>query len=220
MAYRLSRFNDPANAILFPVSEMPTKLQLNEARMALNGLASFRYVTDVEMSDKDSSGTYHVEGVYLQANQAWQATWKWNTADAEPVVEFLSIGSEAWMDWTPTDGVKTWLPSVFFADAESMLKDAGPFAKWPVRSPLSPATLQPGSARTVAGMKCQEYTSSGKVQGDQGTTFDLQVNLCVTADKAIPLRLVFSFVSDDVHFTITRELSHLDDPANVVEKME
>jgi hypothetical protein len=219
-SYRLSRFNDPDNAIAPPVSEMPEKLYLDDARMALNGLSSFRYVTDVEMGDKDGLTTYRVEGVYLQASQAWQANWKWKPEDAQAIVEFLSIGGEAWMDWTPTDGVKTWLPSVFFGEAESMLKDAGPFANWPGASALPPAVLQPGSARTIAGVECQEYTSSAKVQGDQGTIYDLQVRLCVTADHVIPLRLVSTAVSDDFRFVITRELSHLDDPANVVEKAE
>jgi len=213
--WSLSHFNDPANVIAPPVSEMPAKLHIDDARMALNSLASFRYVTVSEFGDEGNLNASYIEGIYLQANQAWQADFRSKHEDPNPLVQLLSIRRQTWERYSAGGA---WTP---VSTAKNLAGDADPFAAWPggPTMPVALTLLDMVSSRTVSGLECVEYLSNTKFQTSQGAEWDIHVRLCVTA-AMVPLRMEISGTSGSSKFTITRELSHLDDPANVVEKAE
>lgn len=211
ITFKFSRFSDPANVIAPPTSAMPERLHMDDARMALNRLASFQYVTNAEIKDS----TYNVKGVYVQANQAWRAEWRWKPEDAEPFLKLASIGDQAWL---AVGKSTTWLPSALLPDSKQMVDDASPFANWPSSS-FQEGILQPGSKRAVSGLVCNEYIFTASATTKRGNKADFQARLCVTADSLIPLRLEtsISVTAEGFRSLITRELSHLNDPSNVVE---
>jgi len=216
IALHLGDFNDPNNMFALPASEMPLKLHLDDARMALDGLSSFRYVTTEEIVTADKTGNYRMEGVYVQVNQAWQADFRNKPEDPEPLLQFWSMGGQTWQRLAVTH---MWFLS---ADGDSLVKGAAPFGNWPnqPKPQLAVLDLEPGSSRSIAGMSCQDYVSEGVVQSDEGYDVESQVRLCVTPNQSIPLRMELSMTGGGVRVHIVRELSHLDDPANVVEKAE
>jgi len=214
----LSHFNDPANVIRPPTSEMPEKLHIDDARMALNGLSNFRYRTTQEFTDTRKAFAYYSEGLYVQLNQAWRA--KFGEIGEEPFVEFLfhpSIGETLLKGGDMT----MWFPVSWDEASEEMARDSAPFAFWPdPPQEHRVGVLQPGSTRTVAGLECNEYLFTWTGSSDYGEA-EVQVRLCVTPEEMIPLRVHgIASLEDGTRLVRTLELSHINDPTNVVEPPE
>lgn len=220
---QFSHYNDPANAIAPPASEMPDRLHIDDARMALNSLSSFRYVTDGEVrTPAGQPTTYHVEGTYIQDDQGWQTEWKWKAEDAQPVIEFLSIEDQTWFrDKEEPPWVDFSRFEDLFEDFRPMVNEAGPFSLWPDASGLAGGVgvLQAGPPRTVGGLQCNDYLFEGTKTTDTGAEVSQRASVCATPAEMLPLQIEITLENADkgVFVTVKRELSHINDPANLVE---
>ncbi len=218
---QFNRYNDPENAIAPPTSAMPERLHIDDARMAYNGLSSFRYVTDAELSTSAAEpSTYHVEGVYVQNDQAWQTEWKWKPQDLEPVFEVLSIEDQTWLRIGQNGN---WVDSSLLEDFEWYVSDAGPFAYWPDASEPAAGVgiLQSDSTRTVDGLECVDYLFEGTRTTETGVRLEQRIRVCITPIEMLPLQveITLEFAGDNksARVAVRRELSHINDPANLVE---
>jgi hypothetical protein len=209
-----NRFNDPANAFMVPTSGTPDRLNLDDARMALNGLDSFRYATTAELGDTKSKSTYFINGVYKGTSQDWQADWRFKRDQDKPDFVWANVAGKT---WGKIDGTIMWLPVGDDKDFLTMVDDANPFAMWPNYPNLRTGIRQTGTTQTVGDQKCQEYLFTAQLTSAQGGQADYQLRLCVTMDSRIPLRMAVKLTSGTFGLNFMRELSHLNDPANVVE---
>jgi len=209
-----SRFNDPANVIKPLTSEMPEKLHLDDAVMALNGLSSFQYATTfIDLQEPATSIEDYAKGVYVQSVHAWVATWM--DEPEEPLMEYMSTG-ERLLSRLP-EAEATWSP---VSEDDVMARLSGPFAGWVFGFHLRVGSLQPGATKTVDGTHCQEYVLTETRTDEAGRSKEVNMRLCVT-DLQVPMWMEMHYTDkESTSLVITCELSHLDDPANVVEKAE
>jgi len=208
MTLRFSQYNAPSNAIIPPTSEMPQRLYLDDARMALNSLASFRYITTAELvSETTSSPT--TEGVYVQANQAWSAKW---SVGNEVEIDILVVGNDTWASMTKGE---TWLPIEVYENLyegmNNVVDTTTPFWLWPDSSKFHNGILQSETTRTVNGMECHEYLFL-----PIDTSLDSELQLCVTPNEAIPIQFDLSAQKEGFSMHIVREINQINESTNIV----
>jgi hypothetical protein len=214
LTMRFSALNDPANAFAAPLTDMPEKLHIDDARLAVNGLQSFQYSTVADMGKNTDQPVYYiVHGVSLQSKGAWYVRWYFE--DAEKTEADFEVLFEGGQGLIKAPGMTDFLPASMLPDAEQLVRDADPFAWWPNTAYMQVGTLQAGEGRTVDGEECAEYLFTAEVSTAQGTAYH-ELRLCVTPEEMIPLREEYSagYAEDVFDLTITREWTHFDDPAN------
>ena len=106
--YRFSHYNDPANVIRTPTSHLPDKLNIADARMALNGLASFQWSLSRAGKLGAKSMDMSVKGTYVQTTRAWQ-TFYWKNAEMRGAADLKFLGMDI-RYWFDSGSGKQWSP--------------------------------------------------------------------------------------------------------------
>ncbi len=210
LVWRFFNFDDPGNVIPPPVSGMPAELHMDEARMAFNGVSSFRYDSQM-MFQTSTVSTYTVAGVYVLAGPTWQA--RVSACPTCQPVEVLSSGGRVWQRPAATS---PWVP-VAKDSQDALLAEMGdPFYSWPGQSAPRIAKRESGQTLTVASRECQVYRLSWTRPTSDGGQGTADVRMCVSADRTLPLVTEYLATSSTTGMDVVCALSHLDDPANVV----
>jgi hypothetical protein len=183
---------------------MPQELSFDDARMALNGLSSFRYLTTAEFEAEGNATAIHCEGVCVQGNQAWRASCRVGIEE-QALLELYSLGDQTW--WG-VEGGQGWLRVAGSIVEDRVAVEAAPFWLWSDAPYWEIGTLLPEPMQSIAGVRCYEYLFASE---------DAQLHLCVIPGGMVPLRMEFSAAGESHRVLITREFTHFDDPSNVVE---
>jgi hypothetical protein len=210
IVWRFFSIDDPGNVIPPPMSGMPAELHVDDARMAFNGLSSFRYASQL-VFETSTVSTYTVAGVYVLAGPMWQAR-----VSACPTCQPMEVLSSSGHVWQRSASTSPWVP-VAKDSQNAMLAELGnPFYSWPGQTAPRIAHWETGQTHTVAGTECQVYRLSWArpTAGEGEATAD--VRMCVSADRTLPLVTEYSASGGTTRMDVLCALTHLDDPANVV----
>ena len=214
-----SHFNAPANAIAAPTADFPERLHAADARMALNSLASFQWTASSQWEpkpDTEAEGfAYTYRGTYVQATQAWRAfVWE-EDADGAPILKGMRIGERRWVGGGGDEAA--WIPVPPSTPDDAVLENADPFSFWRQWVAMTGVgELVARDARTVDGRRCHDYVILTERINDQGTV-QQETHLFAAADTGVPMRAESVFRAPQGTLTLTWELSHVDDPGNLVE---
>jgi hypothetical protein len=201
----ISHVNDPANVIKPPISQFPDKLHIDDARMSLNGLSTFQWNHLVKIAE----GLY-CEGTFSQLDQACHVAVYDNTGKeaGTPDFECLKIGQEQWLGkeetWTPYN----WTVDSYYAE---------PFYVWEMFGKFEEGNLMVNREKTINGISCNEYLFSWQGINDQGDAIKQELHLFAGTDSALPMYLEFLASGAGYAASLTWELSHIDDPLNIIE---
>lgn len=217
---RFSHYNDPANVIPPPISGQPETLHIDDARMALNGLSSFRWTASVSLVPGQSSSSlqafdWAMEGTYVLENSAFRSSvWLTATVDMPPTFRCWAIGHSHWIALPSSDQV--------FRDgfgADTPCRPGAPYYNWETPPALGEARRVEAGRTTINGELCDKYQFTLQVKNPQGNLTGHELMLFVTSDTRVPMRLedVIRVQADGTTVTQIWEISHINDPANVVE---
>ena len=189
------------------------KIDIIEAYDAINSLSSFQYTTTINSvsSEEPEETSIVYEGVYVSTNYSWRTDlWVSDQGEKKMTIQFYSTGNQTW--WKLI-GLTDWTTEPFpFLNLEEMAKAASPFALWPefLRF-FQVGILQSGGMKTISGLECYEYKF---LPVDISDTIELR--MCMTSET-VPLRMEFSAWVGAESTHVIQELSHINDPTNVVE---
>jgi hypothetical protein len=201
----IGHINDPANVIKSPISEFPKKLHIDDARMSLNGLSSFRWNHWIKIAN----GVY-CEGTFSQLNQACHIAVYDNKGKeaGTPSFECLKIGQEQWVGkgeiWTPYK----WTDDSYYAE---------PFYIWYMLGNFEKGNLMANREKTINGKSCNEYLFLWQGINDQGDAIKQELHLFASTDSGLPMYLEFLASGARASASLSWELSNIDDPSNIIE---
>jgi hypothetical protein len=206
-----------------PVTELPEKLYIDEARMALNGVSSFQFRRTFEGAIPGEAGSevfWVSAGTYVQSVLAWRASvwFSAENASGTPATELLTVGERKWQ---AAGGTETWFPSFMKREEMDMYSAFGSWTYWGDTD--KPGRLLVGEARTIDGVPCRVYSFPYEGQMTSGEPVTGERFLFLAVDSLVPMGLETRLLVGPEEFPAlvdTLELSHIDDPGNVVEAPE
>lgn len=215
----ISHINDPDNVIKSPISEFPKKLHLDDARMSLNGLSSFQwtYWPKSRLEGSTEISDLFFEGTWMQINQACHVSVS-NIKGEQPVVDFLQVGQEQWERMLVVEGLgwaaNKWTEKYYLGE---------PFHIWGAYKELADkeGNLVAEKTTVVNGINCNEYLFQGTKMNKLGEQMILELRVYASADAGLPMRLGgLTTGPRGFFFSDVWELSHINDPANIIEPPE
>lgn len=212
--YRFSHFNEPGN-VIEPRTEKG--LHSDDARMALNGLASFQWTKCLEWEPGSTAPqslakpfVHCSKGTWVQSDQVFKVSvWNDEALTGVPWGRFLCRGQDCWQSIGREDAA--WWP----LESESLTAATmtGPWWPWLLAANAHQfGSLVPDGATTVGGQRCSEYLYSWEEDENK-----YELRLSVLLDSRLPLRAHLVRSGAQGTMDDATELHNLDDPANVVE---
>ena len=153
----------------------------------------------------------------MQINQACHVSVS-NIKGEQPVVDFLQVGQEQWERMLVVEGLgwaaNKWTEKYYLGE---------PFHIWGAYKELADkeGNLVAEKTTVVNGINCNEYLFQGTKMNKLGEQMILELRVYASADAGLPMRLGgLTTGPRGFFFSDVWELSHINDPANIIEPPE